>query len=84
MTIEATLNELARILRGEHPAWQGDRRANAYRFLTCTADQNPDQAARDGLNIARQLTTYANLTGISPSTLQRTVSIFHGERQGSL
>jgi len=78
------LNELAQILRGEHPGWEGDRRANAYRFLTRAADTNPTQAKVDGLALAESILTYAEHTGISPSTLRQTAAIFLGSRQGSL
>jgi hypothetical protein len=80
----ATLNELALILRGDHPAWEGDRRANGYSFLTRIADDMPEEAASLGKDIAKNTEDFATETGISPNTLRRASAILLGQRQGTL
>jgi hypothetical protein len=78
----AIVSELALILRGEHSAWQGDRRTNGYRFLARIADDMPESAAALGQDIASNTADFASETGISPGTLRRASEILLGRRDG--
>lgn len=80
----AIVNELALILRGEAPGWEGDRRANGYRFLTRLADDMPESAAALGADIARNIADFASETGVSPNTLRQASAVLLGRRDGSL
>ncbi len=80
----AIINELGKILRGEHPAWEGDRRANGYHFLTKIADDMPESAEALGLDLARNLADFAESSGVSRPTLILAAKILQGARQGSL
>lgn len=64
------VQELALILRGEHPAWEGDRRANGTAFLKRMILGTPSVAATLGADIGRNVNHYSNVSGISPSTLR--------------
>lgn len=76
------LNELGRILRGESPGWEGDRRANGYHFLVRLADEMPEEAKALAEDILRNVADFAEETGISPSTLRRACQVLLGQRDG--
>lgn len=78
------LGELAQILRGDHPRWQGDRRANGCSFLIQVINTKQKSAIVLGQYIERYIDNFITTTGISPNTLHSIVLILQGTRQGAL
>lgn len=76
------VNELGRILRGDHPGWEGDRRANGYAFLARIVRDMPDEAKALGVDIARNVSDFAEETGVSPGTLRLAARVLLGDLDG--
>ncbi len=75
----ATVRELADIVRGEHPGWEGDRRCNGGAFLRRIRNDMPEAAAALAADIGRNLMDFATETGISPRTLELTRRVLVNE-----
>lgn len=67
------LKELALIIRGEHPAWQGDRIANAELFCH-RLGRDFDNAPALAQDISRNINDCAEEYGISPTGLEWAVN----------
>ena len=80
MTLNAleALQEFARIRRGEHPGWRGDRIANSewyLRSVRCAGESAArDLASRIELNVAG----YSNATGLPARSLINAQRILSG------
>jgi hypothetical protein len=73
------VNELGSILRGEHPAWRGDRRANGGLFLRIIRDDMPGLAAALADDLRRNLNDFAELSEVSPRTLTLAAMVLSGD-----
>lgn len=65
-----TVEELAQIIRGEHPAWRGDRIENSEMFLRTIKRDFPDEVGSLVEDIERNAADLSELIGISPARVQ--------------
>lgn len=70
MTTENILKETALILRGEHPAWEGDPVLNAETFLMRFAKDCPHLSHQIANDIAKNLNEASEISGLHPNRCQ--------------
>ena len=63
------VNEVASILRAEHPGWKGDRIENAEFFLWQLKADFPEDAAVLAEDIRQNAEDYSLLTGLPPDRI---------------
>lgn len=73
------MKEFAEVIRGNHPAWSGDRIANGYRFLRRIADDSPEVAEALAKDVERNTSDYIEETGVSPRTMRLVPKVLRGE-----
>jgi hypothetical protein len=73
-----TVNEFASIIRGEHPAYRGDRRENAGFFLRQIRNDMPEQAKQLAFDIECNLNDYIKATGLPERTLVQAQKVLYG------
>lgn len=74
-----TVKEFASIVRGEHPAWSGDRRENGGCFLRTIRNDMPDQAKDLAFDIECNLEDYITETGLPERTLIQAQKVLYGQ-----
>ncbi len=75
----ATMTELGQILRGEHPAWEGDSRANGGAFLRRIRNDMPEEAARLALDLERNTNDFAVEANVSPRSVLIAAGVLRGD-----
>jgi len=73
LTTDEFVSELALIIRGEHPAWEGDRIANAELFCHRVA-RDFDETRSIADDIERNIHALSDSHGMSPSGMRWTVN----------
>lgn len=73
-----TIKEFASIVRGEHPAWSGDRRENGGFFLRTIRNDMPEQAKDLAFDIECNLADYVEETGLPERTLIQAQKVLYG------
>jgi hypothetical protein len=73
LTTNEVLDELSKIIRGEHPGWKGDRIRNAEGFLW-RIGQDFDEAAAIADDIERNIADCSDYCGMSPNGLRASVN----------
>lgn len=74
----STIKEFASIVRGEHPAWSGDRRENGGCFLRTIRNDMPEQAKDLAFDIECNLADYVEETGLPERTLIQAQKVLFG------
>lgn len=65
----AIMKEMANIIRGEHPAWGGDRILNAETFLRRIANDMPRAALDLADDLMANKSDFSDRTGLSPDRI---------------
>jgi hypothetical protein len=78
MTTEQVLKEVALILRGEHPAWEGDSVWNAETYLHRFSKDMSKCAQNVALDINKNPYEASEISGLHPNRIQW---IFHRIRE---
>lgn len=64
------MQEMAEILRGDHPGWEGNRILNAETHLALIHRDLPDEALALAENVEAHLPEFSELTGLHPDRLR--------------
>jgi len=75
----AIISQLGLILRGENTNWGGDRRMSAYAFLRRISTEMPDDALVLAQDVDDNVDVFAEISGVSPSTLRASVRVLRSE-----
>lgn len=73
-----TVNEFAKIVRGEHAEWRGDRRYNGGFFLYTMRKNSPEKAKDIAFDIECNLDAYIEETGLPERTLEQAQRVLYG------
>lgn len=72
------VQEFASIIRGENPAWSGDRRENAGFYLRQINRDMPEYAKAIAYDIECNLNDYIEQTGLPERTLIQAQKVLYG------
>lgn len=73
-----TLEEFARIVRGEHPGWKGDRRHNGGVFLYERRREDPVAAKALAFALECKMGAFSEATGLPLRTLEQAQRVLDG------
>jgi hypothetical protein len=73
-----TIQEFAAIIRGEHPAWKGDRVRNGGFFLRQLHNDFPEEAKALAFDIECNLSSYIEETGLPERRLEQAQKVLFG------
>ena len=74
-----TVEELAKIVRGEHAGYRGDRRYNGESFLLRKRSDSPAEAQCLGGALRDRHQEYSNATGLPERTLLQASRVLVGD-----